>query len=132
MFPTPATWCPRRNSTPRTIQSGPRNRTGAIGKGNPHRQAILGEATAAAARTDTFLGERYRRLARRRGKLKALVAIARSILVIVWHLLADRTARYSDLGADYYASRIDKDRKTRSHVRQLEALGYTVTLAPAA
>ncbi len=69
---------------------------------------------------------------RRRGKLKALVAVARSILVIVWHLLADPAARYHDLGADYYASRIDKNRKTRNHVRQLEALGYTVTLAPAA
>ena len=73
--------------------------------------------------TDTFLGERYRRLVKRRGKLKALVAVARSILVIVWHLLADPTARYHDLGADFYASRINKDRKTRDLVRQLEALG---------
>jgi transposase len=52
--------------------------------------------------------------------------------VIVWHLLADRTTRYRDLGAGYHASRIDKNRKTRNHVRQLETLGYTVTLAPAA
>jgi hypothetical protein len=71
-------------------------------------------------------------MVKRRGKLKALVAIARSILVIVWHLLADRTARYHDLGSAYYASRTDKDRKMRTHVRQLEALGFTVTLAPAA
>ena len=63
---------------------------------------------------------------------KALVAVTRSILVIVWHLLADPTARYHDLGADYYASRIDTGRKTRNHVRQLEALGYKVTLQPAA
>ena len=80
---------------------------------------MLGEAAAAAAKTDTFLGERYRRLVKRRGKLKALVAVARSILVIVWHLLADPTARYHDLGADFYASRIDTDRKTRTHIRQL-------------
>jgi transposase len=93
---------------------------------------VLGEAAAAAAKTDTFLGERYRRLVKRRGKLKALVAIARSILVIVWHLLADPTVRLHDLGADYHTRRIDKDRKTRSHVRQLQALGYTVTLTPAA
>ena len=92
---------------------------------------MLGEVAAAAAKTDTFLGERYRRLVRRRGKLKALVAIARSILVIVWHLLAD-TARFRDLGADYHTSRIDTGRKTRSLVRQLEALGHTVTLQPAA
>ncbi len=63
---------------------------------------------------------------------KALVAVARSILVIVWHLLADPTTRFHDLGAGYYASRIDKDRKARNHIRQLEALGFTVTLAPAA
>jgi transposase len=56
-------------------------------------KGVLGEAAAAAAKTSTFLGERYRRLVKRRGKLKALVAVARSILVIVWHLLADPTAR---------------------------------------
>jgi hypothetical protein len=66
---------------------------------------------------DTFPGERYRRIVKRRGKLKALVAVARSILVIVWHLLSDRAARYRDLGPGYYASRIGKDRKTRSHIR---------------
>ena len=87
---------------------------------------------AGAARTDTFLGERYRRLARRRGKQRALVAISRSVLVIVWHLLADPNARFSDLGPDYYDKRIDKDRKTRLLVRQLNALGHQVTLNPAA
>jgi transposase len=132
VFPTPGHLVSWAKISPRTVQSGSRSRAGHTGKGNPYLKGILGEAAAAAAKTDTFLGERYRRLVRRRGKLKALVAIARSILVIVWHLLADRTARYSDLGAGYYARRIDKDRKTRSHVRQLEALGYTVTLAPAA
>ena len=55
---------------------------------------------------------RYLPLARRRGKLKALVAIARSILVIVWHLLAARAARYSDLGRDFYATRVNNNRKT--------------------
>jgi transposase len=69
---------------PRTIQSGPVTRAGKTGKGNPYLKGALGEAAAAAARTDTFLGERYRRLVKRRGKLKALVAVARSILVIVW------------------------------------------------
>jgi transposase len=93
---------------------------------------VLGDVAAAAAKTDTFLGERYRRLVRRIGKRKALVAIARSILVIVWHLLADPAARYHDLGADYHTRRIDKDRKTRNHIRQLQALGYSVTLTPAA
>ena len=118
--------------SPRTIQSGPRSRSGKTGKGNPYLKGVLGEAAAAAAKTDTFLGERYRRLVKRRGKLKALVAVARSILVIVWHLLADPTARFHDLGADFYASRIDKQRRIRNLVHQLQALGHQVTLSPAA
>src|ERR687898_617267 len=132
VFPSPAHLVSWAKLCPRTIQSGAKARAGKTGKGNPYLKGILGEAAAAAAKTDTFLGERYRRIVKRRGKLKALVAIARSILVIVWHLLADPTARYADLGADWYASRIDKDKKARNHIRQLQALGFTVTLAPAA
>ena len=93
---------------------------------------MLGEAAAAAAKTNTFLGERYRRIVKRRGKLKALVAVARSILVIVWHLLTDPTARFHDLGADYHTNHIDTERKIRNHIAQLTALGYRVTLEPAA
>jgi hypothetical protein len=77
------------------------------------------------------LTERYRRIVKHRGKGKALVAVARSILVIIWHLLADPTARYHDLGPDYYDKRVNTARKANSLVRQLEALGHTVTLAPA-
>jgi transposase len=131
-FPTAGHLASWAKLCPRTIQSGPRSRGGRTGKGNPYLKGLLGEAAAAAAKTDTFLGERYRRIVRRRGKLKALVAVARSILVIIWHLLADPAARFADLGAGYYASRTDKDRKARNHVRQLEALGFTVTLAHAA
>ena len=130
-FPSPGQLVSWARLCPRTIQSGAKTRAGKIGKGNPYLKGVLGEAAAAAAKTDTFLGERYRRLVKRRGKLKALVAVARSILVIIWHLLADPTVRFHDLGADYYSSRIDKNRKTRSHVRQLQALGYAVTLTPA-
>ena len=132
VFPTPGHLVSWAKLSPRTIQSGARNRSGKTGKGNPYLKGILGEAATAAAKTNTFLGERYRRLVRRVGKLKALVAIARTILVIIWHLLADPAARYHDLGAGDYASRTDKDRKARNHVRQLEALGFTVTLAQAA
>ena len=132
VFPTAGQLVSWARLCPRTIQSGTKTRSGVTGKGNPYLKGILGEAAAAAAKTDTFLGERYRRLVKRRGKLKALVAVARSILVIVWHLLADPAAHYHDLGAGYYASRIDKDKKARNHIRQLEALGFTVTLAPAA
>ena len=131
-FPTAAHLASWAKLCPRTIQSGARSRGGKTGKGNPYLKGVLGEAAAAAAKTDTFLGERYRRIVKRRGKLKALVAVARSILVIIWHLLADPAATFRELGAAYYASRTDKDKKTRNHVRQLEALGFTVTLAQAA
>jgi transposase len=131
-FPTAAHLVSWARLSPRTVQSGPRNRAGKTGKGNPYLKGVLGEAAAAAAKTDTFLGARYRRLVKRRGKLKALVAVARSILTIIWHLLLDPTARYHDLGVDYHTRRIDTERRTRSHIRQLEALGYKVTLAAAA
>ena len=131
-FPTAGHLVSWAKLSPRTIQSGASNRSGKTGKGNPYLKGVLGEAAAAAARTDTFLGERYRRLVRRIGKLKALVAVARSILVIIWHLLSDPAARFCELGSAYHASRIDTQRKARGHIRQLEALGYTVTLTQAA
>jgi transposase len=127
-FPTADQLASWAKLSPRTIQSGARSRSGRTGKGNRYLKAVLGDAAAAAARTDSFLGERYRRLVKRRGKLKALVAVARSILVIVWHLLADPSVRFRDLGSDFYATRIDKQRRTRQLIRQLEALGHTVTL----
>jgi transposase len=131
-FPTARHLTSWAKLTPRTIQSGATHRAGKTGKGNPYLKGLLGEAAAAAAKTNTFLGERYRRIVKRRGKLKALVAVARSILTIVWHLLADPTQRFADLGADYHTTRIDKGRKIRNLIRQLEALGQTVTLQPAA
>ncbi len=102
------------------------------GHGNRYLARVLGEAAVAAARTDTFLGERYRRIARRRGAKRAIVAVGRSILVIVWHLLADDNTHFTDLGADHFTKHINPDTKKRNHIRQLEALGYTVTLTPAA
>ncbi|MDX6585266.1 MAG: transposase [Solirubrobacterales bacterium] len=131
-FPTPAHLVSWAKLSPQTIQSGPRVKAGKTGKGNRYLKGVLGEVATAAAKTDTFLGERYRRLVRRRGKQRALVAVARSVLVIVWHLLDDPDARYVDLGSDYHANRLDPDRRTRDLVRQLQALGHTVTLAPAA
>ena len=85
-----------------------------------------------AGKTNTFLGERSRRIARRRGKKKAIVAVGRSILVIIWHLLSDPEAGFHDLGPDHYDSRINPERKKRNHVRELDALGCRVTLQPAA
>jgi transposase len=131
-FPTAGHLVSWAKLSPRTIQSGTSSRSGRTGKGNPYLKGILGEAATAAARTDTFLGERYRRIVKRRGKLKALVAVARSILVIIWNLLANPAARYHDLGSGYHASRTDTGKKVRNHIRQLEALGYTVALTQAA
>jgi transposase len=102
------------------------------GHGNPYLARVLGEAAVAAGRTNTFLGERYRRIARRRGAKRAIVAVGRSILIIIWHLLSDPDARFHDLGPGFYDTRIDTQRRKRNHIRQLEALGYTVTLQPAA
>jgi hypothetical protein len=130
-FPTAGHLVAWAGLCPRTIQSGTRTRD-AKGRGNTYLRCYLGQAAMGAAGTATFPGERYRRIARRRGAARAQVAVARSILVIIWHLLADRGARYADLGPGWHETRTDKNRKTRDHVRQLEALGYTVTLAPAA
>lgn len=91
-----------------------------------------GEAAVSAGRTDTFLGEGYRRIARRRGKRRATVAVGRSIPVIIWHLLNEENTAFHDLGPDYYDSRVNLNRKMRNHVRTLEHLGYRVTLEPVA
>jgi transposase len=93
---------------------------------------VLGEAAVAAGGTNAFLGERYRRIARRRGAKRAIVAVGRSILIIIWQLLADPAARFHDLGPGCYQTRIDTERRKRNHIRQLEALGYKATLQPAA
>ena len=82
--------------------AGKKKGSGSTGHGNRYLARVLGEAVTGAARTDTFLGERYRRIARRRGAKKAIVAAGRSILVIIWHLLSDPDAHYTDLGSDFY------------------------------
>ena len=132
-FPTPAHLASWARYAPGVKQSAGKTKgKSTTGHGNPYLARVLGEAAVAAGRTDTFLGERYRRIARRRGAKKAIVAVGRSILIIVWHLLADPTARYQDLGPGFYDTRINADRAKRNHIRQLQALGYKVTLEPAA
>jgi transposase len=93
-FPTAAHLASWARFAPGVKESaGKKKGRGSTGHGNRYLARVLGEAAVAAARTDTFLGERYRRIARRRGKKKAVVAVGRSILVIIWHLLADPEAR---------------------------------------
>jgi transposase len=132
-FPTPGHLASWARFAPGVKQSAGKTKgKNATGHGNPYLARVLGEAAVVAGRTDTFLGERYRRIARRRGSKKAIVAVGRSILIIVWHLLADPTARFHDLGAGFYDTRVNAERTKRNHIRQLEALGYKVTLEPAA
>ncbi|MDF3046053.1 MAG: transposase family protein, partial [Ornithinibacter sp.] len=132
-FPTPAHLCSWAKFAPGIKESAGRTKgNGDTGHGNHYLARVLGEAAVSAARTDTFLGERYRRIARRRGKKRAAVAVGRSILVIIWHLLNEENAQFHDLGPDYYDSRVNLNRKMRNHVRELQHLGYRVTLEPAA
>jgi transposase len=132
-FPTPAHLTSWARFAPGVSESAGRKKGNAgTGHGNRYLARVLGEAAIGAARTDTFLGERYRRIARRRGKNRAIVAVGRSILVIVWALLSDDEAEFIDLGPDYYTARTNPERKIRQHVRELQALGYSVTLNPAA
>jgi transposase len=132
-FPTPGHLASWARFAPGVKQSAGKTKgKNATGHGNPYLARVLGEAAVVAGRTDTFLGARYRRIARRRGAKKAIVAVGRSILIIVWHLLADPDARFHDLGPGFYDTHINAERRKRNHVRQLEALGYKVTLQPAA
>lgn len=112
--------------------AGRRKGSGATGHGNRYLASVLGEIAVAIGRTDTFLGERYRRIARRRGTSRAVVAVGRSVLVVVWHLLSDPEAHFQDLGSDFYQRSRGIERQKASHIRQLQALGYRVTLEPVA
>ena len=132
-FPTPAHLASWARFAPGIKESAGRKKgNAATGHGNRYLASVLGEAAISAGRTDTFLGERYRRIARRRGKKRALVAVGRSILIIVWHLLSDPDTQFHDLGAGFYDTRLGTEHAKRNHVRHLEALGYRVTLEPAA
>jgi hypothetical protein len=116
---------------PGNKQSGGKRMSEAITKGSPWLRAVLGEVVWAIAHTrDNYLVAQYRRLSKRRGVHKAVVAVAHSVRVIIYHMLRDHRA-YTDLGADYF-DHLDAARLQRHHVRRLEQLGYTVTLTPTA
>ena len=117
--------CPGNN------ESAGKRRRGTTRKGCKWlRIALIEAALAATRKKDCALGARYRRIMRHRGHKKAIVAVARAILEIAYHLLAKQTT-YSELGADYFDRR-DKERASRRYVRLLEQLGHRVTLAPMA
>ncbi len=132
-FPTPGHAAGWARLTPRTLQSGETARPGRTGKGSPYLRGALGQAAMTAAKTQTRLGAMYRRIARKRGKQKAIVAVARVICEIAWILICDPAARYTELGPDYYQPR-SPARQTRARIREIERLnpGKKVILADAA
>ena len=94
------------------------------------RAALVESARGAVCKRDRYLAAQYRRLVKRRGDKKAIVAVAHSILVIAYHVLRDGQS-YRELGGDYF-DRLNADRLTRHHTRRLAALGYAVTLTKCA
>jgi len=115
---------------PGNYQSAGRSGTGRTRKGSPWLRSALVEAARAAGRGRTYLGAQYHRIAARRGAKRAAVTVAHSILVIVYHMLSDR-CDYHDLGGNYFDER-HREQVSRRLTRRLEALGYSVSLSPAA
>jgi len=126
-FPTDdhlASWagiCPGSN------ESGGKRKSGKTTKGSRWlRSALVQSAWAATHAKKSYFRAQYRRLVGRRGKKRALLAVAHSMLVVIYHILKTGCA-YQDLGVDYF-DRLDADRIVKTHVRRLESLGYTVKL----
>lgn len=119
---------------PGNHESGGKRRSGRARKGNAALRAALCEAAWAASHSRSgYLPAQYRHLLRtfgRKGQTRAIFAVGHSILVIAWHLLADNST-YQDLGGDHFILRNDTEARKRYLIRQLEALGQTVTIEPA-
>jgi transposase len=116
--------------SPGNNESAGKRKSGKTPKGNRWLRGALGETACAASRTkNTYLTAQFRRIAGHRGKKRALVAVAHTQLIAIYHMLRTNTP-YKDLGADHF-ERMDPQRLTRHHVQKLQALGYTVTLTPA-
>jgi transposase len=133
VFPTPEQLCSWAGLAPANHESAGRHRPAGTRKGSRWlRRALIESAKSASKTKDTYLAAEYRRIARRRGPNRATVAVAHSILVVLWHLMADAELEYHDLGADFFERRQDPNRQAERLVRQLEKLGFHATLEPAA
>ena len=131
-FPSPAHLASWAGLRPGHHESAGKRRKVATRPGNPWLRRTLIESARAAARTKgSYFGAQYRQIARRRGPNKAAVAVAHSLLDVIWHMLTTGEV-FADLGEDYFLSRHDKQRQTRRLISQLEKLGYTVQLTAAA
>jgi transposase len=132
-FRTSAQLCAWAGVAPANHESAGKRRPAGSRKGQRWlRHTLIEAAKSLSTSNASFLAARYKRIARRRGTNKATVAVAHSILTILWHLMADPERRYQDLGADYYDKRRDPQREASRLVRQLEKLGYTADLRPVA
>lgn len=130
VFPSAAHCASWAALCPGNHQSGGRRKSGKTRKGNKWLRTALLEAAWAASRTQTYLGAQYRRLAARRGKRKAAVAVAHSILIRAYHILKDGTT-YRELGHDYF-DKLQGEKLQRRLIARLEALGLKVTVEPVA
>ena len=130
-FASAAQLCSWGAMCPGQEESAGKRRSGKTREGNRYLRGALIEAALASTRArGSALQARYYRVKRHRGHKKAVVAVGHQILEIAYYVMRDQVT-YRELGADYFERR-DRDRTTRRHVKQLEALGYTVTLQPAA
>jgi transposase len=111
--------------------AGKRRRVGTTNGNRWLRRTLLESARAAARTKGSYFGAQYRQIAHRRGPNKAAVAVAHSLIDVIWHILTTGEL-FSDLGADYYQRHGDPERITRRLVHQLEQLGHTVTITPVA
>jgi len=131
VFPTAGHMCSWAGVCPANNITGGKRRSNKTNKGNRWLGEILNQCAWAAAHSrDTYLSAQFWRLTRRIGKKKAAVAVSHSILAIAWHLLTNN-CDFGDLGGDYFVKR-DSDRARQHAIAQLQALGYRVTLEPAA
>jgi len=126
-FPTAAHLASWAGICPGNNESAGKRKSGRIRRGSPWLRTALVEAAHAAVRAkDTYLSAQFRRLAARLGAKKASVAVAHSILVIVWHLL-QHDCPYADRGTNYFDEH-DRQQVARRLVKRLEGLGYRVAL----
>jgi transposase len=129
-FPTPQQLCKWATVCPGNRESAGQRKSGKTGRGNRWLRGTLTQCSWAASHDkESYLAAQYRRLLHR-GKQRALVAVAHSILNIIWHLLQHQID-YQDLGVDYF-ERQNLEGKKRAYVKKLEKLGFTVKLEPAA
>lgn len=129
-FPTAEHLAAWAGVAPGNYESGGKTLSSRTRQGNRTLRAILVQAAHGLSRTPTYLAAQYRRLAARRGKKRAAVAVAHSILVIAYHLIS-RQEPYKDLGADYFDQQRPEYMKRRL-IKRLEKLGYQVTVEPVA